>query len=290
VPSAYDPPEAVPEADSAASDIWRLGMTLVEVLTQRLPNWERSKTNAPEIRAALSEPFREIAEHCLQVDPAKRWTIAEIAARLETGQSGGAAAVAQMKASQMQTTSAGAVVSARENVGGRPLAPPGKAARWPYVVLLAAVVAVILFLMTRARTPNTADGTATEGASSSAPQSSTQTGVSPTQPESQAGTAPKGDNNGVVRRVMPEVSPSARRTIQGTIKIRVRVNVDSAGNVTAAKLESAGPSKYFSRVALEAARQWKFAPLADGTGAREWKLQFAFNRARTEASAVRVKR
>jgi TonB family protein len=287
---AYDPPEAATGADSAASDVWRLGMTLVEVLTQRLPNWDHSKTIAPEIPAGVSEPFREIAERCLQVEPAKRWTVAEIAARLETGRSAGAAA-SQMQASHEQmVTSAGAVVSARENVGGRQLPAPGKAARWPYLVLLAAVVAVILFLMTRARTPNTADGTATEGASSSAPQSSTQTGVSPTQPESQAGTAPKGDNNGVVRRVMPEVSPSARRTIQGTIKIRVRVDVDSAGNVTTAKLESAGPSKYFSRVALEAARQWKFSPLADGTGAREWKLQFAFNRARTEASALRAKR
>jgi len=245
-PGAYDPPEAATGADSAACDVWRLGMTLVEVLTQRLPNWDRSKTGAPEIPAAVSEPFREIAARCLQVEPAMRWTVAEIAARLETGQAAGAAgaAASPMQASQMQmTTSARAVVSARENVGGRPLPQPDKPARWPYVVLLAAVVAVILFLMTRAKTPGAADGTAAEGASSS----STQSGASPTQPESRAATAPKGDNNGVVRRVMPEVSPSARRTIQGTIKIRVRVEVDSAGNVTTAKLESAGPSKYFSR-------------------------------------------
>jgi protein TonB len=90
---------------------------------------------------------------------------------------------------------------------------------------------------------------------------------------------------------MPQVSPSARRTIQGTIKVRVRVDVDAAGNVAKAKLESAGPSKYFSRVAMEAAREWKFVPAqADESGAREWKLQFAFSRAKTGISAVGAKR
>jgi protein TonB len=91
---------------------------------------------------------------------------------------------------------------------------------------------------------------------------------------------------------MPQVSPSARRTIQGKIKFRVKVEVDAAGNVAKATRESAGPSKYFSRIALEAARGWKFSPAQGGeqSVAREWELQFAFNRARTEVSAVRTKR
>jgi TonB family protein len=89
---------------------------------------------------------------------------------------------------------------------------------------------------------------------------------------------------------MPQVSPNARRTIQGRIKVRVKVEVDAAGNVAKATLESAGPSKYFSRVALEAARDWKFSPAsASEQGAtREWKLQFAFSRTNTEGSAVRA--
>ena len=99
------------------------------------------------------------------------------------------------------------------------------------------------------------------------------------------------NQSGVVRRVMPQVSPSARHTIQGTIKVRVRVEVDAAGNVAEAKLESAGPSQYFSRLALETARAWKFSPLQSGeSGDRAWKLQFAYTRAKTEASAVRTKR
>jgi hypothetical protein len=41
---------------------------------------------------------------------------------------------------------------------------------------------------------------------------------------------------------------------------------------------------------MEAAREWKFVPAQAGEPAvREWKLQFAFRRAKTEASAVRAK-
>lgn len=96
----------------------------------------------------------------------------------------------------------------------------------------------------------------------------------------------------VVHRVVPEVSPGARRTIHGKIKVRVRVDVDAAGNVEKAKIESPGPSRYFSHLSVDAARDWKFSPASssDQSGDRKWKLEFAFSRAKTEASAVRAKR
>jgi TonB family protein len=280
--SAYDPPEAATGADSAASDVWRLGMTLVEVLTQRLPDWDRSQPGAPEIPAALPEPFREIAGRCLQLDPAQRWTIAEIAARLETSPSAGVAAVAQAPAMTAVRN-----VSGRENVERQHLSQPSKSARWPYVLLLAVVVVVIVFLMTRAKTTGNINGSPAES-------SATQTTPSSTQPESHGagggGRPTSSGDNGIVQRVMPEISPSARRTIRGTIKIGVRVDVDAAGNVTSARIASGGGSKYFSRVALEAAREWKFSPSPDEAGARAWKLQFALSRSNMEASAARVKR
>src|SRR5712692_10478860 len=65
--SAYDPPEAVTAAISTAADVWQLGMTLIEVLTQHLPVWDRARMSAPQVPAAVPEPFREIAGHCLQV-------------------------------------------------------------------------------------------------------------------------------------------------------------------------------------------------------------------------------
>src|SRR5260370_42648580 len=90
---AYDPPEAATGAILTAADPWQLGMTLIEVLTQRLPVWDRARMSAPQVPAAVPEPFREIAGHCLQVDTGKRWTGGEIlhrvaADRVEAGRRG----------------------------------------------------------------------------------------------------------------------------------------------------------------------------------------------------------
>ncbi len=263
----YDPPNAATGAISTATDVWQLGTTLIEVLTQHLPVWDRARPGAPapEVPETVPEPFREIARHCLLVDAEKRWTVAEIGDCL--------------KGKSLQTMSAQteAIASARA------ISTQQKAsAKWPYFLGLAAVVAVAVFFIARPKP--------------SGPPTEVQSTQTPKPPEPGAG----GDENastspneiGVVRRVMPQVSPSARRTIQGKIKVRVKVEVDAAGNVANATLESAGPSQYFSRVALEAARDWKFSPAPAGgqSGDREWKLLFAFSRAKTEASAVRAKR
>jgi TonB family protein len=87
----------------------------------------------------------------------------------------------------------------------------------------------------------------------------------------------------VTKRVMPNVAPSASRTIRGTINVVVRVNVDPSGNVSYAGFQYPGSSRYFSKVAMDAARQWKFKPaIANGRPvASAWTLHFAFNRDRT---------
>jgi TonB family protein len=292
--SAYDPPEGATGVTSKASDIWRLGMTLVEVLTQHLPAWDRAWPSAPDLPVSVGEPFREIAQHCLQVEPGDRWTVAQILSRMETDRP----APKRMQA---------------EKIPASPAIPtsPKTSAKWPYFVLLAAVLAIVIFLIARPKPSNSPSEVPSTQAQQGPTAGNTQPGTSqpervPAQPKPKPrpGAANPGEtttaeekeaaNAGgseVVRRVMPEVSPGARRTIHGTIKVRVKVEVDAAGNVTEAKFESAGPSKYFSRLALEAAREWKFAPAQDGeSGVREWKLQFAFSRARTEASLVRPKR
>jgi TonB family protein len=85
---------------------------------------------------------------------------------------------------------------------------------------------------------------------------------------------------------MPAVSKSARDTIHGTIKIRVKVRVDSAGNVNSASFVSPGPSKYFAGKAMEAAQQWKFVP---GAVARTWIVRFAFRRSGVDADLESAK-
>lgn len=316
--SAYDPPEAATDAVSAAVDNWQLGMTLVEALTQRLPVWDRARRSAPEVPATVPEPFREIAKHCLQVDPAKRWTIAEISDRLRVERQGPTSAQTE------KAVSAPAILGqqnlAQQNIGQQNLSQRKASAKWPYALGLAAVLALAFFLMPRPKRqgpPAEVQSTHTEHG---APAENSQSAPPPALPEPKlrshapgaakvaatkvegakpdAGGEEKASTNtditntdhqsGVVQRVMPKVSPSALRTIQGKVKVRVKVEVDAAGNVAKARLESAGPSKYFSRAALDAAKGWKFSPVqSDESGTREWVLHFAFSRAKTEVSALR---
>ena len=71
---------------------------------------------------------------------------------------------------------------------------------------------------------------------------------------------------------------SALSTIQGAVRVGVRVQVDATGKVARADLESAGPSKYFANLAMKAARDWQFTPAkVDGQNASsEWILRFEF--------------
>jgi TonB family protein len=81
----------------------------------------------------------------------------------------------------------------------------------------------------------------------------------------------------VLHEVIPDVPRRARDTIHGHIMVAVRVTVDSAGNVVDESLDNHGPSKYFARLATEAARKWKFAPTNDPVS-RKWLLRFEFTR------------
>ena len=81
-PSVYGPPEAVSGVTSAAGDVWSLGMTLVETLTQRLPGWDKTQRGDPALSATLQEPFRSVARNCLRRNPDERWTVTEIKSHL----------------------------------------------------------------------------------------------------------------------------------------------------------------------------------------------------------------
>jgi TonB family protein len=81
-PSAYDPPEAAGGRISPAGDVWSLGMTLAEALTQRLPVWERTNQAEPALPSGLPAEFVDLARHCMRRDPQLRWSVSDIAARL----------------------------------------------------------------------------------------------------------------------------------------------------------------------------------------------------------------
>jgi len=86
---------------------------------------------------------------------------------------------------------------------------------------------------------------------------------------------------------MPEVSRVAQNTIHGVVKVRAQVNVNEAGEVTLAGLAAHGPSRYFARQALDAARQWTFtAPVVDGKAvASRWMIEFDFRRSGVKAES-----
>jgi TonB family protein len=87
-----------------------------------------------------------------------------------------------------------------------------------------------------------------------------------------------------VNEVVPDVPLSARQTISGTIRVSVRVIVAKDGTVVAATADEPGPSRYFERLSLEAARQWTFAP-ADSEKQRVVMVRFYFKRSGTTARA-----
>ncbi len=88
----------------------------------------------------------------------------------------------------------------------------------------------------------------------------------------------------VVHEEIPNVPRSALATIHGHVRVSVQVNVDTSGAVVDESLLNPGPSRYFARVAMQAARKWKFNPVADGSP-RQCVLHFEFSRGGTKARA-----
>ncbi len=92
----------------------------------------------------------------------------------------------------------------------------------------------------------------------------------------------------VLHQVLPEVSQRSRETIQGKLKVNVKVTVDPSGNVVEAVLDTPAKSKYFANQATQAARGWKFAPAKlDGREvSSEWLLRFEFDSSATAVFPV----
>jgi TonB family protein len=81
-PDVYIASETGSVPCSPAADVWALGMTLVETLTQRAPDWDRSREADPVVPETIPQPFLDIARRTLRTDPKLRWSIAEIGACL----------------------------------------------------------------------------------------------------------------------------------------------------------------------------------------------------------------
>ena len=81
-PSLYDSPEAKEGRISAAGDVWALGVTIVEALTQRSPTWSDARREIVSLPAALPPLFADIARRCLSRYPAGRPSITGLVAQI----------------------------------------------------------------------------------------------------------------------------------------------------------------------------------------------------------------
>ncbi len=328
--SVYDPPEAKDGSFSTAGDIWSLGIIMVEALTQHPPSWPDNKSDTPSFPAALPATFAEIARQCLNRDPAKRPTVAEVEAKIEPApQSPGIPApqspgisVPQPPVSPAQPPVSGPepLVSIPQPVRSIPQSPAGKVPGrstppeespkqrfiLPITVLLIVALAVWAGLHLRSsltssersappaaasQNPETPVSAPTEVFAPSSNANSAGSKSPPSRhvsgPSDQRAQPPANGSASVFHEEIPDVPRHARATIRGLIKVAVRVTVDSSGNVVDETLENPGPSKYFARLATQAARKWKFAP-ADDQDSRRWLLRFEFSRGGATGHAART--
>lgn len=72
---------------SAASDIWSLGITIVQCLTGRLPEHDPNGRHAVSVPADVPAPFFDLARHCLNPVPQRRWSVTQLRSALAPGSS-----------------------------------------------------------------------------------------------------------------------------------------------------------------------------------------------------------
>ena len=263
----HDAPESASGTISPAADVWALGVTLVEALTQRPPVWERGRQSEPVVPESMAQPFAGIARECLRVDPARRCTVSDVRARLE-----GVVSPTEPSAKP-----------ADELIG----AIPAKLRRPMLIGAVVFVIAVIVIVVVLSRSHQVEPSAVTVELQTVPAKVAHQTELPVSKPRASKGNAVKGE---VAEQAMPEVLPKAKASIHGQVNVRVRVAVDATGNVSNAELDSAGPSKYFAKVALDAAPRWKFKPvLVNGEAVSSvWLLQFKFKQSGTQVNPIKV--
>ena len=266
-PSLYDPPEANKGRISTAGDIWGLGITLVEALTQTPPAWSRERSESVSLPANLAPEYVDTVQRCLNRDPGRRPAIAELAAQFKQTPAPASAAPPVVNAPLVPTLSTQNSPKTRFRI---------TAIAVGIIALWAVWIGVHLF-RTHANVQQSASITPQSPPAASPPAAVENPRASI------AASLPT-----VLHQEMPDLSRSARESIRGVIKIGVRVIVDRSGNVVGASLDNRGSSKYFARAAIDAAWKWKFAQAAD-QASRVWLLHFEFTRAGTTAHAAALR-
>jgi TonB family protein len=295
--TVYDAPEIADGPATPAADVWSLGVTLVEALTQQRPVFDGSDVELPE---TIPPGWRAVALACLEPDPRRRITVTELWGRLHPEEVppkraerqfgkhalmvavaaagiAGAALIGRWSERKAAPAVAEPAPRAAEQVQTRPAAPKPLGKPPEELVRPSALAPARPSSRERAR------AAALESVQQAVPE--------PVRPpvREQAPARPAAaaavPHDQVLERVMPADPAHASSTIQGKVLVGVLVQVDASGRVTGARLDSPGPSRYFAARALEAAQRWRFAPAGENAGARVWSLRFEFRNGGAEISA-----
>ena len=311
-PSIYEAPESASGAVNPEADLWSLGVTVVEALTQRRPSSPGMNQDDPVIPSSIPHPFAEIARGCLRSNPAQRFTVADVRDALGIGRPapessevapGKVPPLARLGILVVPIIVIAAVLVVREvSMHMRARQTAISASQQQQVVPDAAQPKPSAATPAPEQAPAPA---ATEPSATTAPppdQAQTQPASQP-EPQTEApapaestpspASLPPGNaplNAEVVTQVLPDLLPTAVHSIQGKINVEVRVTVDSGGNVSNAEFESEGPSKYFSKAALDAAQKWKFKPAQPGgqPAPSDWIINFQFKQSGVEVTPTRA--
>jgi hypothetical protein len=258
-PSRYDPPESDHASFTSAGDIWGLGMTLVEALTQSLPRFDEQSV-AARLPTAVPPALVGIVERCLSANPVTRPSASDLEAEL-----GGAP---QAPLAPLAPAPQPAVREASQSVTP-PQASPRRGGRMPRIAAITSVIVLAAvwagWQLFRAHPQPVA-----------VPQPAIVAAVAPQNPPAHP-SGPAAAVPSVIHAQLPNVPRKALGTIHGHFKIEVLVVVDQSGAVVRGLLKNTGPSAYFARLTREAAKQWTFAPTGE-PGTREWLLRFEFTR------------
>ena len=308
-PEAHDAPEAF-KALSPASDAWSLGMTIVEVLTQLLPPQPANENTGPAIPDTVPAPFREIAQHCLLRTPELRWSLDQISAKLNPQSATPPPIVpaARVEAPAPPPTRSLAkralvpvtvlilvvavivILGHRSSTSQPPAATPAET-QTPVLAQAPPERSGAPASSAPSVQNNQPDSDSQTNDTSAPPVPASQESRSPAKQITAEPSADSADDNsdqklrsanagdGVMHQVMPSVSRQAQRSIQGTVRVKLSLDVDSNGKVQNCSFVSHGPSQYFAKAAEQAARRWTFAP--SSAGSRSWNLEFDFHRSGT---------
>jgi TonB family protein len=306
-----DAPETEFGPIAPASDVWSLGATIVEVLTKYPPLWNRARAADPTVPESMPEPFASIARRCLRSDPARRITLDEIASRLEPAKfpsrpAGKAtspirrriaiplAVVAFVLAGigilytlshrvQPPQTSPAPAQQSQNVPATTPAQPPAASPNPAPVAVSAPTASPDKTPISTPTPPPAASAVVVPPSSNTAPAAAAvppSQYIAQPQPTDTSAPVPSAINPAIVNQILPDIVPSALRSINGTVRVSVLLAVAADGSVTGATLQSPGPSQYFANKALEASRHWKFKPaLAGGVAVpASWTLEFQFKR------------